>query len=75
MDTHCLLIRAINGLIAVKNDSGLLLALAVLNDLAKMAEKAILEGILLDLSGILTIEKGNQSLCQRDQNETFHSLF
>ena len=38
MDTPCLLIRAVTGLIAVENDSGLLLALAALNDSAPMAE-------------------------------------
>ena len=38
MDTPCLLIRTISGLIAVENDSGLLLALPILNDSAPMAE-------------------------------------
>ena len=48
MDTLCLLIRAISGLIAVENNSGLLLALAVLNDSAPMTEWTELDGILLD---------------------------
>ena len=39
MDTPCLLIRAISGLIAVGNDSGLLLAPAILNDSAPVAEQ------------------------------------
>ena len=38
VDTPCLLIRTISGLIAVENDSGLLLALATLNDSARMAK-------------------------------------
>ena len=33
-----MLIQAVSGLIAVENDSGLLLALAILNDSAPMAE-------------------------------------
>ena len=62
MGTLCLLIREISGLITVENDLVLLLALAILNDSAPMADKTILDGTLLDLSGILTIEKGNESL-------------
>ena len=38
MDNSCLLIQAISALIAVDDDSGLLLALAILKDLAQMAE-------------------------------------
>ena len=38
MDTPYLLIWAISGLIAVENDSGLLLALAILGGSAPMAE-------------------------------------
>ena len=38
MDTPYLLVQAISGLIAVENDSGLLLALAILNNSAPMAE-------------------------------------
>ena len=38
MDTPCLLMQEIGGLIAVENDSGLLLALAILNDSAPLAE-------------------------------------
>ena len=64
MDTSCLLIRAISGLI-VENDSGLLLALAILNNSAAMVGKTILDGTLLDLCGILTIEKGNESLLSK----------
>ena len=62
MDTSCLLIRAICGLIAVENDLRLLIALAILNDSAPMEEKTVLDGTLLDSSGILTIKKGNESL-------------
>ena len=62
MDTPCLLMRAISGFIAVKNDSGLLLALAILDDSAPMAEYTLLDGTLFDLPGILTIKKGNESL-------------
>ena len=65
MDTPCLLIWTISGLIAVENDSGLLLALAILNDSAPMAQETILDGTLLDLSVILTIEKGNESLLSK----------
>ena len=38
VDIPCLLIQLLSGLIAVENDSGLLLALANLNDLAPMVE-------------------------------------
>ena len=65
MDTPCLLIREISRLIVVENDSGLLLTLAILNDSAPLAEETILDGILLDLSGILTIVKGNESLLSK----------
>ena len=65
MDPPCLLIRAINGLIAVENDSVLLLAIAILNDSARMAEYTILNSTLLDLSGILTMEKGNEPLLSK----------
>ena len=34
----CMLIRAISGLTAVENDSGLFVALAILNDLVAMTE-------------------------------------
>ena len=54
--------RAISGFIAMKNDSGLLLALAVLDDTALMAEYTLLDGTLFDLPRILTIKKGNESL-------------
>ena len=43
MDTPYLIIRAISGLIAVGNDSELLLALAILNDSAPIAEQTILD--------------------------------
>ena len=68
MDTPCLLIRTKSDLLAAENDSGLLLALASLNDSAPMAEYAILDGTLLDLSGILTIGKGNESLLSKRPN-------
>ena len=58
METSCLLIRAICALNAVENDSVLLLALAILEDSATIAEQTVLDGTLLDLSDILTIEKG-----------------
>ena len=47
-----------SGLIAVENDSVLLLVLAILNDSAPISEQTILDSALLDLSSILTIEKG-----------------
>ena len=65
MDIPCLLIRAIKRLIAVENDSGLLLALAIFNDSAPMEEQTILDGTLLDLCGFLTIKKGNDSLLSK----------
>ena len=65
MDTLCLLIWAINSLITVENDSGLLLALAILNDSAPVAEQTILDGTLRDLSGILTVEKEMNLFNQR----------
>ena len=58
METSCLLIRAICALNAVEKDSVLLLALAILEDSATIAEQTVLDGTLLDLSDILTIEKG-----------------
>ena len=51
-----------SGLIAVENDSGLLLALVILDDSAPTAEETVLHGTLLDFSAILTIEKGNRSI-------------
>ena len=56
MDTPSLLMQAISGFIAVENDSGLLLALAILNDSAPMAEYTLLNGTSFDLPGILTIK-------------------
>ena len=62
MDTPCLLIRAISGLIAVENDSRLLLALAVLNDSSLIAEETIIDGsALLEVFGILKMKKRNKS--------------
>ena len=59
------LLREISGLIAVENDSGLLLALTILDDSTPMAEQTILDGTLFDLTGILTIEKGYKSLLSK----------
>ena len=75
MDTPCLLIRVISGLISVENDSGLLFALAILNGPVTIAEYTILGGTLLDLSDILTIGKEMSLFYQRGQNETFHPFF
>ena len=46
----------------MKNESGLLLAPTVLNNSAPTAEKTMVDYTLLDLPGILTIEKGNESI-------------
>ena len=54
-----------SGLTAVENDSGFSFPLAILNDSAPMAEQPVLDGTSLDLSGILTIEKGNQSFSSK----------
>ena len=62
MDTQ---LRAIGGLIAVEKDPALLLAPAILNDSAPIAEYTILNGTLLYLSGIMTIEKGNECLLSK----------
>ena len=59
------LLREISGLIAVENDSGLLLALTILDDSTPMAEQTILDGTLFYLTGILTIEKGYKSLLSK----------
>ena len=48
------------GLIAIENESELLPALAILNYSATIPEKTMLHGRLLDLPGILTIEKENE---------------
>ena len=58
----------------MENDSGLLVALAILNDSAPMAEWTILDGTLLDLSGILIIEKGNESLLSKISKWNFPSF-
>ena len=47
MDTLCLLLRGISGLIAAENSSRLLLAPAILNDSAPTGELTILDGTLL----------------------------
>ena len=65
MVTSCLLIRVKSNLTAVENDYGLLLAPAIFNDLAPMAEQTILDGTLLDSYGIPTTEKGNESLLSK----------
>ena len=41
----------------MENESGLQLALAIFNDSAPIAENTMLDVALIDLSGILTIEK------------------
>ena len=74
MDTPCLLIRAMSGLIAVENDSGLLLALVILSDSTPIVEQTILDDSLLDLSGIVTIEKGNESLLSKRPKLNFPSF-
>ena len=58
----------------MENDSGLLLALANLNDSAPMAEYTTLDGILFDLSGILIIEKGNEFLLSKRPKWNFPSF-
>ena len=40
----------------------MVVTLAILNDSAPVTEKTVLDGILLDFPGILTVEKGNLSL-------------
>ena len=91
MEAPCLLIWVRRGLIAIKNESGLLLevfscefceifkntcfyrippvaasilALVILKDSAPIAEYIVkmLNGTFLELSGILIIERGNESL-------------
>ena len=49
----------------MENDSGLLLVLAIPKDSAAMTGSTIADGTLLDLSGILTIEKGNVSVLSK----------
>ena len=44
----------------MKNESGLLLAPTILNDSAPTTEKTMIDYTLLELPGILTIEKGNE---------------
>ena len=73
METPCLLIWAISGLITVKNESGLLLSQSVLNYSARIAEKIILDCLSLDLTGILTIENGNQPLLSKKETWNFPS--
>ena len=67
METPCLLIWAVSGLITVKNESGLLLSQSILNYSARIAEKIILDCLSLDLTGILTIENGNQPLLSKKE--------
>ena len=40
-----------NGLIAVENESGLILALVILQDLAPIAEESMLAGAILEFKG------------------------
>ena len=63
-----------SGLIVVENESKLLLAIAVIHDSAPIAEKTLLDGILLEVSGIWTIEKGNESLLSHRPPSNFPSL-
>ena len=63
LDDHCLLIQAISGLIALENDSGLLIALEILNNSATMAQYTVREGTLLGFSGIVTMK--NESLLSK----------
>ena len=66
METLCLFIQGTSsGLIAVDNELGLLLSLAILKDSVRIIEEIVLDGILLDMWGILTIEKGNKSLLSK----------
>ena len=44
------------------NESELLFALTILNYSAAIAKKILIDCLLIDLSSILTIEKGNGSL-------------
>ena len=57
MDTPYWLMQAISGLISLKSDSGLLVGPVILNNPKPTTKKTILDGTLLDLSGILTTEK------------------
>ena len=50
-DTSTCSYGKMSSLVAVENDSGLLLALASHNDSAPIAEQTMLNGTLLDLSG------------------------
>ena len=66
METLCLFIQGTSsGLSAVDNELGLLLSLAILKDSVRIIEEIVLDGILLDMWGILTIEKGNKSLLSK----------
>ena len=67
--------QARSGLISVENDLGLLLALTTLKDSAPMTKQTVLDGTLLDLSGILTIKKGNESLLSKRPKGNFLSLY
>lgn len=46
--------RVISSSIAVENEQGLFVALAILRDAATIAEKSMLDGTLFDFSGIIT---------------------
>ena len=52
----------------------ILLALAILNNSAPMKEEVVLDGTLIDLSGILTIQKGNESLLSKRPNQISQSF-
>lgn len=50
METLCLFIQGTSsGLIAVDNELGLLLSLAILKDSVRIIEEIVLDGILLDM--------------------------
>ena len=68
METPGLFIRVTSSLISVENESGLLLALAILKDSTLIAEWLMLDG----LSGILTVEK--ESLLSKSPTWNFSFL-
>ena len=63
-----------SGSIAVENQKGLSFAPSILKHFASIAEWIFLDGSLFDLSGIFTIENGNESLLTKKSTWNFPTL-
>lgn len=65
METPCLLLQVISGLIPVENNLGLLLALTILEDSVPIGHKTKFDYTFFEFSGPVTLEKENESLLSK----------